>query len=481
MGTRFTRVTVVGDGRQIDISLPAEAPLVEQIPTVLRLLSVPVATVPVRWRLAAPEFGALDPATSLDRVGVLDGAVLHLTEAASAPLPPFVDDVETAVADLVADTMPAWSGPARTDVIGALLSVVLSLALVVAVFAPAAAGWPALLLIAVAGPAIGRRAPGRGGWAAALVAVPAAAVLVLMVPTAYPRLLGSAVTSAASDPTSVAADAGGRAALLPAGFGVVLGWHGIALAVIAGGALALAAVGAVRRAPGVVVAALLSVVVAVAALLCLRLGLPADRTAALALVVAVVLSGLAGQLALGGAGLVDLMVADERGEPVPRQRVVSAVRRGLALVTGVVWVAALVAAAACWVLVTHRTGAGSAWQAPAVGVLGGVIFGLRSRMFSRAHQVGTMLLVVTVAAAAAALVAPRWLGLDATTGPRVSLGLLAVLALVVLGTGRRSLREVAGARVQRGLERLELLAVLALVPGLVLLFQVIPTVQRWWG
>jgi hypothetical protein len=195
-----------------------------------------------------------------------------------------------------------------------------------------------------------------------------------------------------------------------------------------------------------------------------------------------VLSGLAGQLALGGAGLVDLMVADERGEPVPRQRVVSAVRRGLGMATGIVWAAAAVAAVACALLVTGvRTGPAPGWQAPALGMLGGLIFGLRSRMFSRAHQVGTMLLVTVATAAAAAVAAPRWLALQAPTGPDVTIGLLAVIAVVVLGTGLRSLREVAGARVQRALERLELLAVLALVPGLVLLFQVIPMVQRWWG
>jgi hypothetical protein len=38
---------------------------------------------------------------------------------------------------------------------------------------------------------------------------------------------------------------------------------------------------------------------------------------------------------------------------------------------------------------------------------------------------------------------------------------------------------VAGARVARVLERVELLAVLALIPGVVLLFEVIPMVQRW--
>lgn len=478
MGTRFTRVTVVGDDRQIDISLPADAPLVEQLPAVLRLLSVRVGPAPARWRLAAPEFGALDPAASLDQAGVLDGAVLHLTEAAAAPLPPFVDDVETAVAELVVARAPAWSGPARTDVVGALVTLLLVVALVVAVYAPAPV-WPALLLILLAALAVGRWVPGRGGWAAALVAVPAAAGLVLAVPAAWRGLSGAVPAVPSTDAWS------GRdlaTAVLPADLGTVLGRPGLPLAVLAGAALALVAVGAVRRTSGVVVGAALVVLVAAAGVLCRRLGLPADRTAALSLLVAVVLSGLAGQLALGGAGLVDLMVADERGEPVPRQRVVSAVRRGLGLATGVVWVAAAIAAVACWVLVTgDRTGTAPGWQAPAVGLLGGLIFGLRSRMFSRAHQVGTMLVVAVTTAAAAAVAAPGWLALQAPHGPELTMGLLAVIAVVVLGAGLRSLREVAGARVQRAFERLELLAVLALVPGLVLLFQVLPMVQRWWG
>lgn len=477
MGTRFTRVTVVGDGRQIDISLPADAPLAEQVPTVLRLLSVPVGSAPVRWRLAAPEFGALDPATSLDRAGVLDGAVLHLTEAAAAPLPPFVDDVETAVAELVAQRAPAWSGPARSEVIGFLLALLLLVALVVAVYSPPPM-WPVLLLIGVAALAAGRLLPGRGGWAAALVAVPGAATLALAVPAAWPALLGplevpTSQTWSGRHPLS---------AVLPADLGTVLGRPGLPLAVVACATLALAAVGAVRRASGVVTGSLLTVLAAVAALFCLRLGLPADRTAGLALVVAVVLSGLAGQLALGGAGLVDLMVADERGEPVPRQRVVSAVRRGLGLATAVVWAAAAIAAVACWVLVTGEpTGSAAGWEAPAVGLLGGLIFGLRSRMFSRAHQVGTMVLVLIAAAAAAAVAAPRWLALTPPSGPWLTIGGIGVIAIVVVVSGLRSLREVAGARMQRTLERLELLAVLALVPGLVLLFEVIPMVQRWWA
>ena len=479
MGTRFTRVTVVGDGRQIDISLPADAPLAEQVPTVLRLLSVPVGSVPLGWRLSAPEFGALHPARSLDQAGVLDGAVLHLTEAAAAPLPPFVDDVETAVAELITQRAPAWSGPARTDVVAGLLTLLLLVALFVAVEAAAPVRWPALLLIGAAAVAVGRLSAGRGGWAGSLVAVPTAAALVLAVPAAWPSMLG------AGAPAPSTATWSGRnlaVAVLPADLRLVFGWTGLPLAVVAGAALALVAVGVVRRVPGLVVGSLLMVAVAVAGVFGIRLGLSADRTAGLALVVAVVLSGLAGQLALGGAGLVDLLVADERGEPVPRQRVVAAVNRGLSLATGVVWTAALVAAAACWVLITGNwTGTAPGWEAPVIGAVGGLIFGLRSRMFSRAHQVGTMLVVLVVAAAGVGVAAPRWLGWGSPSGSWLTIGVLGGMAVVVLVTGLTSLREVAGARMQRLLERVELLAVLALVPGLVLLFQVIPTVQRWWG
>jgi hypothetical protein len=92
-----------------------------------------------------------------------------------------------------------------------------------------------------------------------------------------------------------------------------------------------------------------------------------------------------------------------------------------------------------------------------------------------------MLAVAVAAGAAAAVAAPRWLGLGSAAGSALTFGGLALLGVVVLLSGVLWLGEVTGARIQRMLERLELLAVLAVVPGLVLLFRVIPMVQRWWG
>ncbi|MGI8591402.1 MAG: hypothetical protein ACR2M5_10510, partial [Nakamurella sp.] len=170
-------------------------------------------------------------------------------------------------------------------------------------------------------------------------------------------------------------------------------------------------------------------------------------------------------------------------EPVPRQAVVRAVRRGLSLAGGMVWAAVVAGAASCWALLTHTPvdGTPSQWVAPAVGALGGALFALRSRMFTRAAHVGPMLGVAVLGLVGIAVRAPTWLSVGGAAGPLVTLLVLLASGVLVAGSGLGTLREVAGARLQRALERLELVAVLALVPGLVLLFRVIPMVQRWWS
>ena len=173
-GTRFTRVTVIGPHRRLDLSVPAEAPLIEVLPTVLRMLSVPLTGVPTAWRLATPELGAIAESRSLDDVGVLDGAQLHLVEAASAPPPPFVDDVESAVAESVSDLAPSWTGSSRRGVTSVLLSVVLLAAVACGWTAPPPINWVAPLTALLGAAAAGWFISERGGWGCAVV-VPAAA------------------------------------------------------------------------------------------------------------------------------------------------------------------------------------------------------------------------------------------------------------------------------------------------------------------
>ncbi len=91
-----------------------------------------------------------------------------------------------------------------------------------------------------------------------------------------------------------------------------------------------------------------------------------------------------------------------------------------------------------------------------------------------------MLAVGVWAAIAAAVQAPRWLQLD-TGGAAATLGVLALTAAVVAGAGFSTLAEVPRARMRRVWERLEALAVLALIPGLILLFDAIGALKRWIG
>jgi len=349
--------------------------------------------------------------------------------------------VENAAADDVVRIAPPWAGESRRSGIGWLLAGVLTAAVVVCLSAAGtAAAWLGAGVAGLAALAIGVWVPAAGGLVAALVAVPAAATVTLVATVDAPDDL-------------------------------------LALTVAA---VALALVGAVRRQPGLIAAGFTGTALALIAWICDRLDIPGYRTAGLVLLGAVIAVGAAGQFALGGAGLVNLMVSDERGEKVPRTTVTTAVRRGQAIATGVVWAGSVGAAAACWTLLAAGGPGTGQWIAPAMGGLGGLIFLLRSRMFTRARQVGPMLAVGVWAAIAAAVQAPRWLQLD-TGGATATLGVLALTAAVVAGAGFSTLAEVPRARMRRVWERLEALAVLALIPGLILLFDAIGALKRWIG
>ena len=108
--------------------------------------------------------------------------------------------------------------------------------------------------------------------------------------------------------------------------------------------------------------------------------------------------------------------------------------------------------------------------AVAVAVLAGVlalVFALRSRLFSRRAQVLAMLVVPLAVAVGAGIGLPRHDGLDPTR-PAVAVVVVLLGLVAVLGWGR--LGEVAAARTSRWLDRLETLAVVALVPLAVVLW-----------
>ncbi|WP_029137922.1 type VII secretion integral membrane protein EccD [Nakamurella lactea] len=447
MATRFTRVTIAGDDRQVDVSLPASAPVAEQLPMVLRLLSVPTTPVPRRWVLSTPELGVLARDRSLDDSGILDGMVLFLTEAPEAAAPPFVDDVEAAAAETVAEIAPAFTDEYRRSGIAGLMALILLAACWVSLTAPSPIGWLGACIAGVTALAVGALVAERGGSYVAAMAVPAAATLVYSV---QPRPDG--VT---------AADL---------------------MLILTAASLALIAVGLVRQASAVTAAGITATLLAVASWVGLYAGLPAYRMAGLVVVITVLSSGLAGQFALGGAGLVNLMVADERGEKVPRLAVDRALRRGQAIATGVVWASAVGAGVAVLVLIRTQLPIANGWISPVFGVLAAAVFGLRSRMFSRTKQVVPMLGVAVVGAIGVATMLPAWVSMtNVRAATAVALGLLALAAVLLGATGFSRMAEVPRARIRRLLEGLEFVTVLALLPGLILLFDVITAMKRALG
>ncbi|MEJ7649977.1 MAG: EsaB/YukD family protein [Nakamurella sp.] len=442
MATRFTRVTIAAADRQVDVSLPAAAPLGEQLPMVLRLLSVPTSSTPRRWVLSTPELGVIPRSASLDETGVLDGMVLHLTEAQEAALPPFVDDVEQTAGDLVAQESAFRAGDRRSGIAG-LLAVVLLGACGLGVVAPSPIDWvaPALALIGALG--IGATMTGLGATLAAMAAVPAAVLGLLA--------LQSGASASATALLPVAASIG------------VLG------------------AGLVRRLPVATAGGITALLFSVVTWVMTATELQGYRTAGLMVVLGVIVAGLAGQFALGGAGLVNLLVADERGEKVPRTAVVGAVQRGGAIATGMVWAVSVAVSAAVVLLITAPViGLKSGWAIPGVGMLGALVFALRSRMYSRVRQVVPMLAVPVLAGVAIGLRIPAWFGVtDVKTASGITLGVLVLIAVLLLATGLSTLAEVPKARLRRFYEAIEFLAVLALLPGLLLVFDVIGAVQRW--
>lgn len=93
------RVTVVCGSAGMDLLLPAQLPVADLLPTVLRLLA-PRGERGVgarSWSLAPPGADALDSAATLDAGGIRDGDLLLLLAAAVQPPAPVVVDVRSAV------------------------------------------------------------------------------------------------------------------------------------------------------------------------------------------------------------------------------------------------------------------------------------------------------------------------------------------------------------------------------------------------
>ncbi|RDD83928.1 type VII secretion integral membrane protein EccD [Streptomyces parvulus] len=125
------RVTVVGERRQVDLALPAQAPIAEYVPRLATLCGQPESEgMPPVWTLAQSGGSAMAPGDTLSGAGIVDGATLYLRDHRAAELNELtVTDLDEQVADAREDS-GLWSARRRAQsVLGAgLVVMVLSAA-----------------------------------------------------------------------------------------------------------------------------------------------------------------------------------------------------------------------------------------------------------------------------------------------------------------------------------------------------------------
>ena len=425
MATRFTRLSVVSGDQQLDASLPAGRPLAEYLHTIPTLFNLPPTQPPTVWALSSPAHGTVSVEHSLDDAGVLDGDVLYLSPADAAALAPVVDDVIASVATTIDEKSPPWEGVARDTAVTCLLAGIALAALAGLAAIPDNILAGVLVLAGfVAVVALAALLRARGGivlaWAA-LVAVPVGMV----------RLTGSLALD-----TAVSAD-------------IAVTMIGVALI----GLL-------VHRRRALVIFGLLSAVFA--ALVCASRAIDVDvrLLAGWAAPVEVLALGVLPQLALSTSGLIGMVRQAEAGDPVERAAVTRRALAGWSFVEGATAALVLVAAATCGALIWFGRPA-----QVALGALLALIFALRSRGFTRARQVGLVLAVpvfaalvgVAVAPLRADIAGPGYRALSWALGAMIVGGLVAACGYLRLG-------EVMAARTSRLLDRVDMFAVLALVP-----------------
>ncbi|MDO5669811.1 MAG: EsaB/YukD family protein [Corynebacterium sp.] len=136
MAPMFIRLSVVRDDRQLDVSLPAQRPVIDFLDDTIALLnqrdSEPAApgdtvTHAHTWALSSPLTGTIAPTATLAEHGVTDGQRLYLTPRIDAAHSPFVDDIMAEMRDTVSDTQWSWFGASRSA--GLLIAGVILLAL----------------------------------------------------------------------------------------------------------------------------------------------------------------------------------------------------------------------------------------------------------------------------------------------------------------------------------------------------------------
>ncbi|MFD7511118.1 type VII secretion integral membrane protein EccD [Streptomyces sp. NPDC059853] len=416
-------MTLVGDRRRIDLVLPAEDPIGELLPEVLRMLGERPGRTPALRRLVTPDGSVLAQDDTLASAGVRDGAVLRLVREQETPAAPVVHDVTDDVAEDLELRRGRWDASVRALSAGGFaLALVLTAVVLATVWygADRVGGWVVLAAVVAAagsGPAVWSGARELG---TALILLGGTLGVYGALVTTWPE--GNALRLAAVG-AAVVVSLALLGALTPLGRGGLVGAGAVALLVGAWELGAVLAGGA--------------------------------RTGVLLGVISVLALGFLPRFAMMAAGLTRLDDQRSGAVSVSRYRVdtaLSATHRGLALATVAT---AASAAAGGWLAVGEVTG----WTVAVTALLGLVLLS-RSRAFPLAVEVIALL-------AAGAVLAVRLIVLWAQTPgqsaawPLVVLGAVAVAPLALLVVRPPDHVRVRLRRLMNGVESV---AVVALVP-----------------
>lgn len=429
MAHAYTRVTLVGQQRHLDLLLPSDQPVAALMPQVLDLLGdEPAADVAAKV-LVAPDGSELAPTDTLAQAQVLDGTALALCNASEAPPAPIVYDVTDLVVAETEAVRGRWNRHWKNATAGVFAAAGLwaGAELLLAAVAPEAAWWLLAVLsvlAAAAGVLVSRRSPDSAAGPAALAA-------------GWLAGLGAALHTGGMDGGNY-----GRAGLV------------LAAATV----LTLLALGASDRRPkamytGALVAALAAAAWTGAVLLTGN----AVQAAALAGIASVLLLGLLPGMALAASGLAALDDRRAKGGQVGRPDALDAVasaHTGLVVSTAA---AAASAALGFWLLGTDT--AQQAWSLPLVAVLTLAVF-LRARAFPLAPERLALYAATAVGLAALASGSSRWFS-DQPWATGVMVLVLAAAVWIALSL---DLPDHAQARFRLAAKRLETLAILASVP-----------------
>ncbi len=427
----YTRVTLVGSARRVDVVLPDDEPIGRLLPEALRLTGERSASPATERRLALLDGQLLQQDLTLADAAIPDGSVVRVVGLAEAPPPPVVLDVTEAVADDLDDRAWRWGPDARRWTATALAAAASVAAL-------------ALTLDAV-----------TDGSRILLVLVPASLLVVgALVGWLLSPAVGTAVVLSGSATGVYAATTQSTVSVT-----TMLGWAGLVISctmLALGVATSMGRGGIIGGAAGLVL------------LGCWALALEtltAARAAACLAVLSAVLLGLLPRIALVASGLTSLDDRRSRDGTVTRTDVGTALQsahRGLAL-------AVVVVAGSCLAAGTSLAGSEGIWTTTLAALLA-VVLAIRLRAFPLVLEV--VALVVGVAGIGYALLL-GWLRTDESARAAVVVALVAVAAGCALLPVIRSSPQLR-ARLRVVTDRIEVVVVVAMVPVLVGVFGVYP-------